>query len=311
MSTESVSAMNNPINRILFEKPNIPELSQQYTVVDMHFHSAHSDGRNSIDEIAEHAEMMGIGVAITDHNEIQGAIEMAAHKKVLSIPGIEVTSREGAHILVYFNTIDNLSRFYHQDIAPHMGTDTMNSTSMDLETIIRCARHKHGITIFPHPFCGVYTGIANQHFEKERLASLLDQVDGVEVINSENLNKWNLKSALLGFNLNKAISGGSDGHSLYQLGKVVTYAACSDDRESFLSTLMRGHNRVMGKEIDILHKVQSNGIKLRSNLKNYPQLMEKNISYSRKVIHIKSKMLRDRVKTRLNDGIRKNASFWK
>ncbi len=311
MSTESVSAMSNPINRILFEKPNLPELSRQYTIVDMHFHSAHSDGRNTIDEIAEHAEKMGIGVAITDHNEIQGALEMAAHKKVLSIPGIEVTSSEGAHILVYFSDIDKLSRFYHRDIAPHMGADTMNSTSIDMETIIQCAHQNQGTAIFPHPFCGVYTGIANQHFEKDRLEKLLDHVDGVEVINSENLNKWNLKSALLGFNLNKAISGGSDGHSLYQLGKVVTYAACPNDRKAFLATLRNGQNRVIGKEIDILHKVKSNGIKLRSNFKNYPQLMEKNISYSRKVIHIKSKLLRERVKTRFHDGIRRNGSFWK
>ena len=303
--------MSNPINRILFEKPNLPELSRQYTVVDMHFHSAHSDGRNSINEIAEHAERIGIGVAITDHNEIQGALEMAAHKNVLSIPGIEVTSSEGAHILAYFSDVDSLFRFYDRDIAPHMGTDTMNSIAIDMETIIRCAQQNQGIAIFPHPFCGVYTGIANQHFEDERLDKLLNQVDGVEVINSENLNKWNLKSALLGFNLNKAICGGSDGHSLYQLGKVVTYAACPKDRKAFLATLKQGQNRVIGKEIDILHKVHSNGIKLRSNFRNYPQLMEKNISYSRKVIHLKSKMLRDRVRTRFHDGIRKNASFWK
>ncbi len=303
--------MSNPINRILFEKPNLPKLSRQFAVVDMHFHSDHSDGRNSVAEIAAQAEIMGIGVAITDHNEIQGALEIAAHKNVLSIPGIEVTSSEGAHILAYFSEIDNLSRFFDQDIAPHMGTDTMNSTTIDVETIIRCARQHGGITIFPHPFCGLYTGIANQHFGKERLEELLYHVDGVEVINSENLNKWNLKSALLGYNLNKAISGGSDGHSLYQMGKVVTYAACPKDSRSFLAALMSGQNRVMGKEIDILHKVKSNGFKLRSNMKNYPQLMEKNISYSRKVIHIKSKRIRDRVKSHFYGGIRKNASFWK
>ena len=35
-------------------------------------------------------------------------------------------------------------------------------------------------------------------------------VDGVEVINSENLNRWNMKSTVLGFNLSKIITGGSD-----------------------------------------------------------------------------------------------------
>ena len=134
-------------------------------------------------------------------------------------------------------------------------------------------------------------------------------VDGVEVINSENMNKWNLKSALLGFNLNKAISGGSDGHSLYQLGRVVSYAACANDRRAFLSAVKNGRNKVVGKEIDIFRKVQSGGIKLKSNLKNYPDLMEKNFSYGRKVIHVKSKTFRDRVKTRIDDSIRNRNTY--
>jgi len=270
----------------------------------MHFHSIYSDGRNHVEEIAEYAELLGIGVAITDHNAIQGAVEMDTYRNILSIPGIEVTSREGAHLLVYFYDVESLGRFYEQDIVPHMGKDVMNSTSLVMEDIIVRAKKSGAVTLFPHPFCGIYTGIANHHFEKKRLDRLFDLADGVEVINSENLNKWNLKSALLGFNLNKAISGGSDGHSLYQLGRVVTYAACPKDRGAFLASLKNGSNRVVGKEIDILRKVQSNGIKLRSNLKNYPDIMEKNLSYSRKVIHIKSKTLRDRVKTRFNDGHR-------
>lgn len=297
--------MTNQINRIEFEKPDLQNLIRQNTVVDMHFHSIYSDGRNRVDEIVQYAEMLGIGVAITDHNAIQGAVEIDACKNVLSIPGIEVTSREGTHLLVYFHDIENLCRFYEQDVTPHMGRDVMSSIDISMKDILDRAKKLGAVTIFPHPFCGIYTGIASNHnFEKECLDELFQRVDGIEVINSENVNKWNLKSALLGFNLNKAISGGSDGHSLYQLGRVVSYAACANNRESFLSAVKKGQNKVVGKEIDILRKVQSSGIKLRSNLKNYPDLMEKNFSYGRKVIHIKSKTFRDHVKTRISDGIR-------
>ncbi|MFC1875980.1 PHP domain-containing protein [Thermodesulfobacteriota bacterium] len=300
----------NKINRIVFEKPDLPNLTRQNTVVDMHFHSIYSDGRNSVDEIVEYAEMLGIGVAITDHNAIQGAVEIDAHKNVLSIPGIEVTSCEGTHLLVYFYDIESLCRFYDENVAPHMGREVMSSIDLSMEDIIGRANNLDAITIFPHPFCGIYTGIAtNHHFQKKCLNKLFQKVDGVEVINSENVNKWNLKSALLGFNLNKAISGGSDGHSLYQLGRVVTYAACTNDRQAFLSAVKNGRNKVVGKEIAILRKVQSSGIKLRSNLKNYPDLMEKNFSYGRKVIHIKSKTFRDRVKTRISDGIRNMSTY--
>jgi predicted metal-dependent phosphoesterase TrpH len=296
--------MTQQTNRILFEKPDLQYLTQKNMVVDMHFHSMYSDGRNRVDEIVAYAEMLGIGVAITDHNAIQGALEIDAYENILSIPGIEVTSCEGTHLLIYFSDIENLSRFFYAEVVPFMGREVMSSIDVPMEDIIRRANERGAVTIFPHPYCGIYTGIANHIFEDEHLTTLFDLVHGVEVINSENLNKWNLKSALLGFNLNKAIIGGSDGHSLYQLGKVVTYTACGYDRQTFLSAVKKGQTRVVGKEIDILRKVQSSGIKLKSNLKNYPDIMEKNINYGRKVIHLKSKKFRDRVRTRISDSIR-------
>jgi predicted metal-dependent phosphoesterase TrpH len=293
-------------NRIQFEKPDLQKLNKKYTVVDLHFHTLYSDGKNSIDEVAAYAEMMGIGVAITDHNDIRGAVEVNDYKNILSIPGVEVTSREGTHILLYFYDLKSLRSFYYNDIAPYRGKDVMSSTELSMETIVTQARTYGAIVIFPHPFCGLYTGVGSHQFSAERLKNLLDMVDGVEVINSENLNKWNLKSALLGFNLNKAISGGSDGHSLYQLGRVVTYAACAKNRKAFLDAIVQRENKVVGKEIDILRKVKSNGIKLRSNLKNYPDIVEKNFNYSRKVINIKSRKIRNRVRTRINDRIQKS-----
>jgi predicted metal-dependent phosphoesterase TrpH len=290
----------NQENRILFERPDIGRLADTYTVVDLHFHSKYSDGQNTIQEIAEYAEALGIGVAITDHNDIQGAVEIAQYSRIFTIPGIEVTSREGAHILFYFYEIKELRSFYHRDVAPHMGKDIMSSTDLSLEALIQRANRYSVLSIFPHPFCGMYTGIASHQLEKQHLTRLFQLIDGIEVINSENLNKWNLKSALLGFNLNKAISGGSDGHSLSQLGKVVSYADCEPTCKAFLDAIKHKQNKVVGKESDILKKVKSNGIKLRTNLKNYPDIVEKNFSYSRKVINIKSRLLRDRVRDHIN-----------
>lgn len=295
----------NQENRILFEKPDIKTLIKSYTVVDLHFHSQHSDGSNSIEEIAEYAQTLGIGVAVTDHNDINGAVEIDAYPNILSIPGVEITSREGTHLLVYFYKINDLKTFFRQDVVPHMGKDLMSSTDLPLEEIIQKAKKYQGLCIFPHPFCGMYTGIASHQLERHHLSRLYNLIDGVEVINSENLNKWNLKSALLGFNLDKAISGGSDGHSLYQLGKVVSYAACKPTPKAFLDAVKNKQNKVVGKEIDLLRKFQSNGIKLKTNLKNYPDFVEKNITYSRKVINLRSKSLKDRVRNHINGRIRR------
>ena len=212
--------------RIRFEKPDLAEMTKNYTVVDLHFHSRHSDGSNSIEEIAHYAKELNIGIAITDHNAVDGAVEIDAYKDILSIPGIEVTSLEGAHIIVYFYDIKSLQQFYTQEVQPFMGNDIMSSTTLRMEEIITRARNYRSVVIFPHPSCAVYTGVCNTYFTEARRQELFNMVDGVEVINSGNLKKQNLKCALLGFNLDKAITGGSDGHLLGHMGKVVTYADC-------------------------------------------------------------------------------------
>lgn len=295
-----------PTNRILFEKPDLEALRQRHTIVDMHFHTRYSDGMNSVRQISERCRQLKIGVAVTDHNAIGGALEIDQDPAVLSIPGIEVTSVEGTHLLIYFYDIKSLKAFYAESIRPHMGPHVMSSISLPMESIVDKAKRFRNVTIFPHPYCAAYTGICNFHFPRDRIQRLWDAVDGVEVINSENLKKWNLKCAVLGFNLAKSIIGGSDGHQLYQLGRVVTYADCKADRRTFLDAVKEGQNKVVGKEIAMLRKVTSNGFKLKSNLKNCPDLVEKNIRYSYAVINLKSKQIRDNVKRSINDKIKKN-----
>ena len=62
---------------------------------------------------------------------------------------------------------------------------------------------------------------------------------------------------------------------------------------------------VNGKEIDILRKVTSSSYKLRTNFKNYSDLVEKNLKYSYTVINSKSKTFKDSVKRNVNGKIKK------
>jgi predicted metal-dependent phosphoesterase TrpH len=288
--------IGNNSHKICFERPDLDDMIQRYAVVDLHFHSKYSDGKNGVDAIAKRAQELGIGIAITDHNEIKGAVELDRYRKILNIPGIEVTSREGTHLLIYFYDINGLKKFYAKDIRPNMGHDIMSSTCLEMEEIIKRARAFETVVVFPHPYSATFTGIQNTYFPEDRLARLYEMVDGVEVINAENLNKWNMRSALLGFNLNKGITGGSDGHRLPQMGRAVCYASCKKDRRAFLDAIKGRQTRVVGKEIDIIRKVRSNSVKLQTNLKNCPSLVEKNLKYSYSVINSKSKIIRDAVK---------------
>ena len=293
-------------NRVEFEKPDFIELTKKYTVVDLHCHSRYSDGASTIESIAERVRELGIGVAITDHNEIRGAVEMDAYKDILSIPGIEVTSKEGTHILVYFYNIKDLKQFYKKHIKPFKGPNVMSSISLKVEDVIKRARKFKTLIIFPHPYSPVYTGVCNFYFPKKILERLFSMVDGIEVINSENLNRWNMKSSVLGFNLGKAITGGSDGHKTEHVGQAVTCVPSSNTRTAFLKALKKNNVKVVGKESDILKKMRSNGYKLKTNLNNYPDLVEKNLRYGYTVIQSKSKTVKDNVKLRMeNQGIGK------
>ena len=124
-------------------------------------------------------------------------------------------------------------------------------------------------------------------------------VDGIEVINSENIHKWNLKCALLGYNLEKSIVGGSDGHSIDQIGQVVSYSKCNNNPKAFLDAIKLKQNKVIGNEINIIRKLRSNSMKLKNNIINYPNLFEKNIKYSYSFINSKSKRLINNFKTKL------------
>ena len=287
-------------HRIQFEKPNLEELTCAYSVADLHFHSQYSDGYNTVDEIAARARELGIGVAITDHNEIEGSVEIDQYKDILSIPGIELTSKEGTHILIYFYGIHNLKKFYRIDVRPFMGSEIMSTTSLEMEEIIKRARGYKTIIVFPHPYSVSYIGIQNPYFPEERRNRLLKMVDGIEVINAENMHKWNLRSALLGLNLDKGITGGSDGHRVSQMGKAVSYAPCKSNRQAFLDAIKKKRIRVIGKEIDLIRKVTSNSVKLRTSIKNYPDLIEKNLKYSYALINSKTKEIKENVRRSLN-----------
>ena len=278
--------------KIIFDKPDLALLRKDFAVFDMHYHTRYTDGCDTVAMIAARARALDIGIAITDHNDIRGALEMDKVPEVSFIPGIEVTSREGSHVLVYFYSVQHLKKFYTKYVKPFLGRDIMSSTRLPMEEILHCAKLFPSVTIFPHPYCVAYTGVCNLNFDEQRLDRLLQTIDGVEVINAENIHRWNLRSAHLGMNLKKSITGGSDGHSLYYMGKVITCAACEQNGPAMLDAIKSGRTCVVGSEINLLQKVAASGPKLTVSASVYPDRMGKNIRYSYRVFSVKSGLIR-------------------
>ncbi len=52
--------------------------SEGYHCVDMHFHTNHSDSPTTVRSAVKRAERHGIGLAITDHNQVSGCVEAAS-----------------------------------------------------------------------------------------------------------------------------------------------------------------------------------------------------------------------------------------
>ena len=75
--------------------------------IDLHIHSCHSDGSDSIEELMKKIVDSGIGIfALTDHDTIAGCLEIQKiiPKGIIFIPGIELTCKSdniSCHILGY------------------------------------------------------------------------------------------------------------------------------------------------------------------------------------------------------------------
>lgn len=103
---------------------------------DLHIHTNFSDGRSSPAQVLSAAISKGMsGICITDHNNIQGALEAAkisSDKNILVIPGIEIASKSGDVLGINIKKI----------IPGHLS----------LEETVKAIHSQGGIAIVPHPF---------------------------------------------------------------------------------------------------------------------------------------------------------------
>src|SRR3954466_10505989 len=121
-------------------------------LVDTHVHTRYSDGIAGIPRIERHCRNRGLGVAVTDHNEIRGATELYERDRVPVIPGIEVGTEEGIDLLVYFDSADPLEEFYADAVEPFLRTRFMVRSWIRTERCLAVAREMGAFISLAHPF---------------------------------------------------------------------------------------------------------------------------------------------------------------
>jgi predicted metal-dependent phosphoesterase TrpH len=176
-------------------------------LADLHVHTNYSfDGTASVLAVLQHAKRIGLSViAITDHNEINGALEaidLAPMIGIEVIPGIEISTAEGD--LLVLNVTQKIER----------------DRSL-IETLFKVGE-LGGICIAPHPMDARYrTHSLGPHrimkaLQDRNAASVLI---AIETYNATILNKAsNDYARIFAEHLEIAQTGSSDAHVLNAIG---------------------------------------------------------------------------------------------
>jgi predicted metal-dependent phosphoesterase TrpH len=196
--------------------------------VDMHVHTLYSrgDGLASPEEVIHAAERRGLcGVAITDHDTMDGYRAACAIPTSLAlIPGCEVSSADG-HILSYFVS---------SPVPPGLSAD---------ETI-RAIRAQGGLAVASHPLD------RRRHGVGERAFSL--PFDAIEVRNGHNVStnaETERRARLAGI----PCIGGTDAHLAREVGSVTTvFPTCG----GFADHIRAGRTDVHGAPVSRLTLVE-------------------------------------------------------
>ena len=174
--------------------------------LDLHIHSQYSeDGKGSPKDIIKFLQKRGInGVAITDHNTVEGGLQAlkVAPKGFIVIPGLEISTADG-HV-IGLNVKENIPR------------------GLSVEETIEKIIDRGGTPIVPHLFRSM-SGI-----KKENLKKIDKKVPAIEVFNACSTPQSNLKTAKIAKKYNLGGAGGSDSHNPKYAGYGYTIVETTD-----------------------------------------------------------------------------------
>ena len=184
--------------------------------LDLHIHSQYSeDAIGRPEDIIKSLKNRGLqGVAITDHNTIEGALKALKikPKNFIVIPGIEISTADG-HMLA-LNVKENFPR------------------NLSVEETVEMILDKGGMPLVPHLFRKM-SGI-----KKEKLKTIYKKIPAMEVFNGCSLPKTNIKTAEVAKEFNLGGTGGSDAHDSLYAGYAYTIIESTDTSiDSILSEI--------------------------------------------------------------------------
>lgn len=185
--------------------------------VDLHSHTIYSrDCLTPPEALIARARARGLDkIAVTEHNNLAGALAAKALAPDLVIVGEEIKTTHG-EIIAYF-----VKECVPKGLSPQ-------------ETVARLREQGAFISI-PHPL----DSLRSSAMGRENVLQILDQVDALEIRNARCVRPAdNIAAVEMAAAHGKLITAGSDAHTLFEVGRcTLQMPPFEDNAESFRAAL--------------------------------------------------------------------------
>lgn len=212
---------------------------------DLHLHTHRSpDSLSRYADIIAAVQRRGLdGIAVTDHNTIQGALELAQIAPFPVIVGEEIRTEVG-EVIGYFLT---------EEIPRRLPLD---------ETIARI-RAQGGVVVVPHP---VDRARRSSAIGQAELLRIIDQIDAIEGLNARTtFPEDNRLAREIAREHGLPVTAGSDAHAPIEIGRAYTELPPFEGPEGMRAAL--AHARPLGRESGVWVRALSRYAALRKKVR--------------------------------------------
>jgi len=201
---------------------------------DLHVHTTYSsDSVITPKQLVFYAKKRGLtAVAVTDHNQVEGALKIAKQTDFLIIPGTEVSSMHG-HIV-------------------GLNVNTLIPRALSAEETVDRIHEAGGIAIACHPFA-LLKGSIDKHVS--------GKFDAVETINASSFpyNRATSKANNLAERLKLPKVAGTDAHYGPVIGQAYTVIDSETNVEAIVKAITNGCCKPAGTGMSVLMRLENQG----------------------------------------------------
>ncbi len=190
---------------------------------DLHVHTTYSfDCVTKLEHIVARCLEVGINcIAVADHHEVNGALELQRFAPFRVIVGEEILTSSG----------EIMGLFLQESIPGRLSPE---------ETITRI-KEQDGLVCIPHPFSHLTRAALNHH----ALEALLPHIDLIEAFNSRSiLLRDSAQASKFARDHELPCSAGSDAHILKEIGNAYVEMSDFNSPPEFIQALSQG--RIFG-----------------------------------------------------------------